>query len=325
MKFDFCSQKIDTILDTRSVGLEHWSYNLGILNKLVNPKIGASPKVILTPEAARLFSKLGLNVLERKDTKFSKNRKISLILREIYSIYLIGKNAIGAKQILILHAHPISLLGASIFARIVGCRIMVCLHNDIIKAFRSRSLEDLTERCIWLLVLKKFAGIEWLTPNRSFQRYIYKISGPFTTSGLPHPVLTYNDYRTVANLIPVELPNFDTGYFGRVDSERGVNVFLNMVDSQPEKRFLIAGRNAGKILPRKNLTTYELPATEIFCNLLLKTESIYIDLSGDIYRVGESGTYWDAIGLRKKMFIGRVSLLYQQRTQTTMCELSTAD
>jgi hypothetical protein len=126
-------------------------------------------------------------------------------------------------------------------------------------------------------------------------------------------VLKEHDYTSVAGEIMNSFENYSMGYFGRVEAGRGLNKYLKIVDKTPLKKFLVAGKSAGKIGFRKNLDAFEKPETRIYCGLLLKCDQIFIDLSDESYRLGESGVFWDAVGLSKTIVFGNVPKMHRKR------------
>lgn len=313
--YNLSLKQFDAIIDLRSRGLEHWSYNLGIIREVLNRTRRKPPIIVLASETAQLFSSIGLIATRRREITIANSRFLTFLGRELVALHLLIKYSLTNKRILVLHAHPFSLLLSLPIIKILQREVIVCLHNDIIKSFRGFSVEDICECNVWSVLLNRFLGLGFFAPNKYFKRFITKNRTRCKVSVVPHPILRRGDYELVARNQSIISPRFDIGFFGQVEPERGLDSFLKLVDSKPSCRFVIAGRNAKKVLPRNNLTIVELPPTEVFCALLLATDSMFIDLRGDYYRVGESGTYWDSIALSMRVVCGSLPRLYKVRLE----------
>jgi hypothetical protein len=309
--------EVDTIIDVRSSKLEHWSYNLGMVQRVRALRQGASVNAILSNDASRLCNKIGVEVSGRSDVDFTSFRVINFLLRELYSLILILRYSRISKCMLIVHAHPLSLAISIVVLKMMKCKVIVSLHNDIIKSFRSNKSRDILERFLWMLLLNKVTGYSLAAPNKGFKRYLLKTGATSPIIVLPHPILQREDYEKIASSSPIVTCAYRMGFFGQVQDGRGLKRFLTFVDANQFSRFIIAGRNAHRITPRRNLSIYELPSIEDYSKLLLSTETMFIDLNSDWYRLGESGTYWDAVGLAMPFGIGDVPRLYRTRLMTS--------
>jgi hypothetical protein len=313
MSVPFEIQKIDGIIDLRSSKLEHWSYNIGVIQLLKKLQPNGILNIILSSDSSCLLEIIGIKSTSRHDIALTEIRSINLFIRELYSVILLLRYGWVSKSLLVLHAHPISLFISFLLLRIIGCRLTVCLHNDIVRSFRTDGFEEIVERILWRVLLSRCSGINFSVLNKYFKRYLLKIGATSPICILRHPTLKREDYTKVANRSKIEMSKFSIGFFGQALPERGLDRFLELVDTTPLCYFVIAGSKTARIAPRKNLKIYEMPSTEDFCRILLYTDAMFIDLSGDNYRIGESGTYWDAVGLSMSFIVGNVTPLFKYR------------
>lgn len=315
---DFDLGSFDSVIDPRSIGLEHWSYNIGMVRQVIAARSGRDTQVVVSPDCARLMQGMKLQVSQRAESAASGPRLPRLLAREWRAASLLGQALRRGDRVLLLHVHPLALCLAAPALLRHGKRVSVCLHNDFVGAARSGGAENRVEAALWRLSAFLGRSMSFVAPNRHFARFARQLlprGTPVVT--VAHPVLPRADYRQVAGRSAQrEGPRFALGFFGRVDTGRGAAEFRTWVEQHPERRSVLAGRWTSRLAPLPNLETHDLPSTEDYCALLLRADALFLDLRDDAYRIGESGVYWDAVGTGAHLQCGVLPRLYRQRIRT---------
>lgn len=311
----FNAADIECVLDARSIGLEHWSYNLGVARQICATRASRATRVIMSPACSALLSALGVPSDERREARSTGWRLLRLLAREWHSARTIRDVLRSNNHVLIVHVHPLALCLAALNPVAPKGRLSVCLHNDFLGAARGNGTEDRIERVLWRMATRLHRGLRIVTPNRHFARFARRIFPRGTVIDvLPHPVLSRSDYEQVAAASPLaQEARFALGFFGRVDVGRGAGDFREWVARHPDSPCVLAGRWINRLEALPNLKAFDLPDTQDYCALILRTDELFLDLRGDAYRVGESGVFWDAVGTRARLRCGHLPLMYRQR------------
>ncbi|NJN35854.1 MAG: glycosyltransferase family 4 protein [Nitrospiraceae bacterium] len=311
----FNAADIDCVLDARSIGLEHWSYNLGIARQILATRVPRATRLIMSPACSALLGALGVPAEERREAGSTGSRLLRLLAREWHSARTIREVLRSNDHVLIVHVHPLALCLAALKPPSHKGRLSVCLHNDFMGAARGAGTEDRIERLLWRTATRLHRGLRIVAPNRHFARFA-RLLFPRGTGidVLPHPVLSRSDYERVAASSPLANgERFTLGFFGRVDPGRGAGDFREWAVLHPDNPCVLAGRWTNRLEPLPNLRVFDLPDTHDFCALILRTDALFLDLRDDAYRVGESGVFWDAVGTRARLRCGYLPLMYRQR------------
>lgn len=311
----FNAADIDCVLDARSIGLEHWSYNLGVARQIRDTRASRATRLVMSPACSALLGALGVPAEERREARSTGWRLLRLLAREWHSARTIREVVRTNDHVLIVHVHPLALCLATLNPLTPKGRLSVCLHNDFMGAARGNGIEDRIERVLWRMATGLHRGLRIVAPNRHFARFARRMFPRGTgIDVLPHPVLSRSDYDQVAATSPLaQGTSFRLGFFGRVDPGRGADDFRDWAARHPESPCVLAGRWTNRLQPLSNLKVFDLPDTQDYCALILRTEELFLDLRGDAYRVGESGVFWDAVGTRALLRCGHLPLMYRQR------------
>jgi len=312
--------KYDYILDARSHQYEHWTYNYGIIRLILDARLGKNTVIRTTSLLSNLLSQVGIESIPRiEHINLFGSRIISLIYREIISTIEIAIALKSSKQVLVLHVHPLSLILATPIIFLSSSHVTICLHNDFIASVRSKTIEGLVEKTLWYSASYLNRNVEFIAQNRYFLQFARRFFCKNTKIyQIEHPIVPRLLYQSLAaNTVIGTDFQIHAGFFGSLNNERGISSFLDYVKSQPEKLFIVVGRGTAKIPSYANLQKFESPTTAVYCALAIRVESIFIDLRGDVYRIGESGVFWDAVGLNVKILVGELPIMYKKRIKNT--------
>lgn len=306
----------DCLVDLRSTKYEHWTYNYGMINQVIESRSKNSTRIRVTRALSQLLSRYDIPARAKFEWPSTLGgRLLSLVMRELLSVFELTLAVILTKRILILHAHPLGLFLASPLLAVFGKRVTICLHNDLITTLREDSFELRLERWLWWCVSRSNKGLTFLAPNKYYAQFIRKFL-PLDASIViwPHPIIPRAVYEQVAlNDTDTLFPRADAGFFGRVEKDRGISAFESHIKRHTDRVYIVAGRGAAKFPTYANVHYYERPPTDIYCALVTRSDSLFLDLRGDVYRIGESGVFWDAVGLDVSVLYGELPLMYEKR------------
>jgi hypothetical protein len=308
--------KYDYLLDARSHRYEHWTYNFGIARLVLNARFGKKTVIRTTKVLSDLFKQAGIAATPRNEhSNLFGSRFLSLIYREIISTIEIAIAVHSAKQVLVLHVHPLSLILATPIIALSSSHVTICLHNDFIASVRSKTIEGLVEKTLWYSASFINQNVDFVAQNKYFLQFSRRFFCRNTKiHQIDHPIVPRLLYQSLATGIELDTnQEIHAGFFGSLNDSRGISSFLDYVKSQPDKLFIVAGRGAVNIPYHVNLRSFESPTTELYCALAIRVKSIFIDLRGEVYKIGESGVFWDVVGLNVKMLVGEVPVMYKRR------------
>lgn len=308
----------DCLVDLRSIEYEHWTYNHGMACLVMQGRQEQQPRIRTTRALAALLQRLGVDANARLEWRGAIGCRLTrLLMREMIAALEVLRAILSSQKVLVLHAHPLGLFLAWPLLFLFGGRFTICLHNDFVTTLREPGGEQRVERWLWWCVAHSHRKLAFIAPNKHFGRFIKKFL-PRTTTVIvcPHPVTPRSVYEQVAALVSAPLPaRFDAGFFGRVESGRGTSAFEGHVDRHPDASFLVAGKGASQFPSRPNVHRFELPPTDVYCALVTRADALFIDLRSDVYRIGESGVYWDAVGLNVSLLCGVLPCMYRARVR----------
>lgn len=308
----------DCLVDLRSIEYEHWTYNYGMINQVMASRFTNFTRIRVTKALSQLLNQNDIRAGSRFEWPSAYGgRFLSLLMRELLSVIELFCAVVLSKRILILNAHPICLFLASPILAVCGKKVTLCLHNDLIIALREDSFELRIERWLWWWISRSSKNITYLAPNKYYAQFIRKFF-PSRASVviLPHPTIPRALYEQVALKDHKGLfPRAFVGFFGRVEKDRGIAAFESHIKQHSEKVYIVAGRGASEFPTYSNVYCYERPPTDIYCALVTRSEYVFLDLRGDSYRIGESGVFWDAVGLDAGVMYGDLPLMYRKRMQ----------
>lgn len=310
------SRDFDCLIDLRSTKYEHWTYNQGMVCQVLEVRAARPTRIRTTRALSDLLQRIGVTADARIEWPYNLGGRFTgLLMREVLAVVEIVLAAVFARRILVLHAHPLGLFLASPFLCVLGKRFTICLHNDFVTTLRENGHEQTIERWLWWCVSRLNRRLIFAAPNKYFARYIRKFLPPKSTVVIwPHPVTPRAVYEKVASSVPDSLPaQIYAGFFGRVETGRGISAFEGQVKRHPERSYIVAGMGASRFPRYANVYCYERPPTDVYCALVTRSDSLFIDLRSDVYRIGESGVYWDAVGLDVAVLYGEVPRMYRAR------------
>lgn len=306
----------DCLVDLRSTEYEHWTYNQGIVRQVLEARESRPTRIRTTRSLAGLLQYLGFAASARIEWPQKLGGRLTrLIMREMLSVVEILLAIVMSRRVLVLHAHPLGLFLAWPLLFIFGERFTICLHNDFVVTLREHGREQTIERWLWWCVSRSNRRLKFIAQNKYYARYVRKFMRAKTTIVVwPHPVTPREVYELVASNIKDVLPSHvHAGFFGRVEIGRGISAFKEHVMRHSDQSFIVAGLGALKFPAYVNVHRFERPPTELYCALATRCDSLFIDLRSDVYRIGESGVYWDAVGLDALILTGKLPRMYQVR------------
>lgn len=313
----------DCLVDLRSTGFEHWTYNYGLVREVLEIRASRPTRIRATRAFADLLQRLGISAAGRLEwPKNIGGHFTKLLMRELLSAVEVVLAAISSRRILVPHAHPLGLFLAWPVLSILGGRFTVCLHNDFLITLRERGREQTLERVLWWCVAQSNRRLTFVAQNKYYARYVRKFFPRATVVVVwPHPITPRAIYEEVASSVEDIMPiRVNAGFFGRVQPDRGISAFERHVSRHPNQSFAVAGTGASSFPDYENTHRYERPSTDVYCALMTRSDSLFIDLRNDVYRIGESGVYWDAVGLGISVIHGNLPLMYRIRLRRHFCD-----
>lgn len=311
-------REFDCLVDLRSTEYEHWTYNHGMAQLALKARAEQRTQIRTTRALAGLLQRLGVDATARLEWPGKVGGRLTkLLMREILAAVEVLRAVLSSRKVLVLHAHPLGLFLAWPLLFLFGGRFTICLHNDFVTTLRQPGGEQRVERWLWWCVAHSHRKLTFIAQNKHYGRFIKKFL-PRTTPVIvcPHPITPRAVYEQVATEVSASLPaRFDVGFFGRVESGRGTSAFEGHVDRHPAAAFLVAGKGASHFPSRPNVHRFELPPTDVYCALVTRADALFIDLRSDVYRIGESGVYWDAVSLDVSLLCGVLPRMYRARVR----------
>lgn len=312
-EMDSALSSYDALVDLRSTGHEHWTYNFGIINKVVEARGKVGLRIRVTSALVDILGRLGVEAKPRLEWATNSPRLIRLLTRELLSAVEIFYAALRSKRIIVLHCHPLGLIMAWPILIFFGGRFTICLHNDFVGALHDRGWEHMVEKWLWWCMARLNHRLTFAVQNRLIRRYARSFFPAATNVVIwPHPIVPRQVYESLGSGAEDNLPlDVHMGFFGRVELNRGMTEFESYISKNPDKYFIVAGIGAKKFPKFANVNIYEQPIVNVYCALATRCNSFFVDLSR--YRAGESGVFWDGVGLNVPLFLGDLPILHRER------------